>query len=55
MLTAGNNEYTYVDKNRYFNTGSNDFTVKSNQSVKWSISGTISGSVTTNDTTCIEK
>lgn len=26
-----------------------------NQSVKWSISGTISGSVTTNDTTCIGK
>lgn len=55
MLTAGNNEYTYVDKNRYFNTGFNDFTVKSNQSVKWSISGTISGSITTNDTTCIGK
>ena len=55
MLTAGNNEYTYVDKNRYFNTGFNDFTVKSNQSIKWSTSGTISGSVTTNDTTCIGK
>ena len=26
-----------------------------NQSVKWSISGTVSGSVTTNDTTCIGK
>ena len=26
-----------------------------NQSVKWSISGTISGSVTTNDITCIGK
>ena len=55
MLTAGNNEYTYVDKNRYFNTGSNDFAVKSNQSIKWSTSGTVSGSITTNDTTCIGK
>lgn len=55
MLTAGNNEYTYVDKNRYFNTSSNDFTVKSNQSIKWSTSRTVSGSITTNDTTCIGK
>ena len=55
MLTADNNEYTYVDKNRYFNTGSNDFTVKSSQSIKWSISGTVSGSITTNDITCIGK
>lgn len=44
-----------MDKNRYFNTCSNDFTVKSNQSIKWSTSGTVSGSVTTNDTTCIGK
>ena len=55
MLTVGNYEFTYVDKNRNFTTGTNDFKVKANQNVKWSTSGTVDGSVLTNDTTCSGK
>ena len=55
MLTVGNYEFTYVDKNRHFTTGTNDFKVKANQNVKWSTNGTVDGSVLTNDTTCSGK
>ena len=50
ILSAGNkpNISTTTD----INTGSNDFTVKANQSVKWFTNGTKPESVTTNNTTC---
>ena len=57
VLTVGSNEF-YVftkEENRYFKTGSNDFTVKANQNVKWTTNGTVNGSVLTNSTTCSGK
>ena len=53
ILSAGNNQY--ISKTTDINTGSNDFTVKANQNVKWTTNGTVSSSVTTNGTTCIGK
>ena len=50
ILSAGNK--AYISTTTDINTGSNDFVVKANQSVKWATSGTASGSVTTNNTTC---
>ena len=50
VLSAGNK--AYISSTTDINAGTNDFTVKANQNVKWSTSGTVSGTVTTNSTIC---